>query len=247
MARPQKSEKFASIWVKPSGVVSPGEFHNLSLKASWIIWLYVASAPVAGFLSPGEPVIFPLGSSTALDIGPSTLSSGWTICLPRGMSPLWSIFLPTIGNVRPRPDISMVSSGGPVACGGRLANSSRNGGSAVMSFFVNPRTGSTNQTPAVESSGPKGLEPLKVKWARPSKKLLKLKTALMLDGVLRGVTRRMLTPPALNISSVGEGALSIADPKVRPVKSDRTTPWDPTTSLESRITGEFWKSGLSLS
>ena len=97
------------------------------------------------------------------------------------------------------------------------------------------RRSSLNQTPAVGSRGPNGFTPLKTKWARPSQKLLKLKTALMTVGVLRAVTRRMLTPSGLE-HRVGNAAspLSTAEPGTMPTNSVSLTPWEPTTSLASR-------------
>src|SRR6266568_320105 len=107
------------------------------------------------------------------------------------------------------------------------------------------------QTPAEGSSGPKGFTPLNSKWARPSQKLLKLKTALILVGVLRAVTRRMLTPtpPTCTLKTASETGvpmstdLSVAGSVLMPAKLVNLTPCEPTMSLESRTVVEAWKSG----
>ena len=66
----------------------------------------------------------------------------------------------------------------------------------------------------------------------------------MLVGVLRAVTRRMLTPPAWNTGSGTSTPWSTAEPGITAWKSVRRTPWEPTTSLKSRSTADSWKSGF---
>src|SRR5262245_5293301 len=101
IARPQYSEKLASMCVKPSGVVL-GEPHHLVLKAERIRPAYVTPAFSPRLLAGAEP-----------RRTPSTLSSGCTFCKANGASD--SILRPSNGNVRPFQLISTLLFGGPTA------------------------------------------------------------------------------------------------------------------------------------
>ena len=58
----------------------------------------------------------------AFENGPSTLSSGATIWLARGITPAWSSFSPILAQLRPSNPISKLLSGGPTAWEARLEN-----------------------------------------------------------------------------------------------------------------------------
>src|SRR5262245_32469928 len=102
-ANPQKSVKFASIWVNvPAGSATGPPFQYLSWNTAWISAWYVVFSPL-----PGKR-----------DSGPSTLSFGSTTCNPRGVR--LSSLRPTIGKGRLKNDISRSLVGGPTAWDARL-------------------------------------------------------------------------------------------------------------------------------
>src|SRR5439155_20337781 len=102
-ARPQKSVKFASIWVNvPAGSLTGPPFQYLSWNTDWISTLYVVFSPLLG----------------KRDRDPSMLSFGSTTCRPRGVR--LSSLRPTIGNGRLKNDISRSLVGGPTAWDARL-------------------------------------------------------------------------------------------------------------------------------
>src|SRR3984957_19216679 len=115
----------------------------------------------------------------------SVAETGW-VCSTR-----WPIRLrPSAGSVSFAHAISETLSTGPVACEAALmlSSCSASGAAAAPSVVYTRAVGS-----ARIAGRPKGLTPLKVLLARPSQKLRTLKTALMLLGVLRGWTLRVLT------------------------------------------------------
>src|SRR3989304_5073472 len=69
-----------------------------------------------------------------LEKGPSTLSSVATSWLARGVTAGWSSFLPILGQLRPRNDISKSLSGGPTAWEARLENLALTGCAAIDGF-----------------------------------------------------------------------------------------------------------------
>ncbi len=93
---------------------------------------------------------------------------------------------------------------------------------------------------------PNGLTPLKVLLARPSQKLRKLKTALMLDGVLRGSTLRVLSSLPLTLIAKGAPGKAV---HVMPLPAALLlagavsvvwkAPCEPVTSLVSNRTAEL--------
>src|SRR3954471_7620655 len=99
-------------------------------------------------------------------------------------------------------------------------------------------------TPAVVSRGPQTFRPLKILFARPSQKLRKLKTALIVVGVLRGSDCRTLVRPTAKT----EVWLRQFSPFLflvnSPTKSRWNTPWDETTSSvsESRVDSRLFRS-----
>src|SRR5471032_3183087 len=102
--------------------------------------------------------------------------------------------------------------------------------------------------PAETSRGQNGLRPLKMLLARPSQKLRKLKIALIIVGVLRGSTCRVLTPCTLKVvesaklqTSCFFAAFTLAT--LIPTKLARKTPCEETTSLLSNTTAELRSSG----
>src|SRR5574342_705312 len=95
------------------------------------------------------------------------------------------------------------------------------------------------QTPASGSASPNGLDPLKILSARPSQKLLKLKTALITVGAFRGSTRRVLTPFTLNTGSGTEMPCSTAPLSGWPTYVVLYTPGEETTSFQLLISAEF--------
>src|SRR5439155_25699767 len=110
-----------------------------------------------------------------------------------------------------RKDIRESFRGGPTATEARLALLIRTGREASEQF-------SLTRMAAPPSRGPKTLAPLKTLCPRPSHRLAKLKTALMMLGVLRGWPRRTLTPPTLKTGSAAGVPRSVGLPGARPVK-----------------------------
>src|SRR5215470_15077302 len=117
--------------------------------------------------------------------GPRTLSSLAIPCFASGRIALFSIFLPRFAQARTSYDISKLLSIGPTAW-----DASEENGMAIC-------TGDRvvvllTMITALVSAWPNGLCPLNMKFARPSQKFRWLNTALIVVGVLRGSTRRML-------------------------------------------------------
>src|SRR5215467_5538286 len=112
-----------------------------------------------------------------------------------------SIFLPSLGQLRPAEDISVPLLGGPTDCEARLECWIRS-----LTGVSTPAV--SNTTLAFGSELPNGVNTLNTSLARPSQKLRTLKTALITVGVLRPVTRRTLTPPMLYEGSSTEVLLS---------------------------------------
>src|SRR5205085_12504175 len=79
---------------------------------------------------------------------------------------------------------------------------------------------------------PKGVNTEKVSLARPSQKLRTLNTASMTVGVLRPVTRRVLTPPRLKAESNTEKPASSELPGTTSVKVLVNSPAEPITSRD---------------
>src|SRR5262245_46720598 len=123
-------------------------------------------------------------------------------------------------------DISFVLSGGPTACDARLELRRRT--------RCDVRCPSRQETTrAAVSRGPKGSTPLNTLLARPSQKLRKLNTALIMVGVLRGSTRRVFRAPTWNRASTRGWNWSDSDPgaaAATAAKSALNTPADETTS-----------------
>src|SRR5574341_1617689 len=174
--------------------------------------------------------------------GPSTLSFGWTLCLPSGTILELSSFLPISGKLRPANDISNGLPGGPTAWEARLDSGMR------MRCLVSVPVASGSQMHKFGSASPKGLQPLKMLSARPSQKLLKLYTALITVGAFRGSTRRTLTPLTLNpVGSGTEIPCSTAPLSGWPTYVVLYTPGEETTSFQLLISAELRSSGLRYS
>src|SRR5919198_4786440 len=139
------------------------DFHHWSWKADLIM---------------SEYIVFKPGLGQRL-MGPRTLSSGATSCWPSGLSD--NSFMPSFGKMRPSADISVGLLGGPTAW-----DAAEELGMLILTADRLPRE-SAAAALALTSREPNGLTPLKSFWARPSQKLRKLNTALMLLGVLRPV------------------------------------------------------------
>ena len=86
--------------------------------------------------------------------------------------------------------------------------------------------------------------PLNTLLARPSQKFRKLKTALIMVGVLRGSTRRVPTPATLKTGSGLRVQVSVKTPVVTEVKVPPNVPCDDITSSVVNFTPEFFASGL---
>src|SRR5262249_26629793 len=207
-ANPKNKEKLNSITVNRVAVgvpwsmtgvepeistTQPGAFHQVGLNACLIRSAYLALMPLA------PAAVF------WLLYGPRILSSVATSCCPSAVRLALNIFLPSCGKSRPKNDISKSLSGGPSACEAADMNVARicvnTGG-----LFVNESTvtvvafgpAGDFTTIALGSRAPKGFTPLNSNLARPSQKLRRLKTALMVVGVLRGSTFLTRTPFTLN-------------------------------------------------
>src|SRR5262245_37124016 len=197
MERPQYKEKLFSITVNPP--TTAFEFHHFGSNAAWIRAAYETLRPFPGFAR-----------------GPRTLSVASTCCWPSGVR--LRSFRPSCLKFRPLHDISTGLFGGPTACEARLAFLR-----AIVTGAGMPPL--TSRTWAAGSVGPAGFTPLKTLLARPSQKLRKLKMALMLKGVLRPVTWRLLpNGPARTEVQLSTG------PPLRPRKSRLKTPCEPSTS-----------------
>ena len=131
---------------------------------------------------------------------------------------------------------------GPTACEAALILPSNSiCGVAVVPSLVNTRAVGSARI----ARRPNGLTPLKVLLARPSQKLRKLKTALMLVGVLRGSTLRVLICVPLTVIANGAPAV---EAHVRPwpsallVADVTRLPWnapcEDVTSLVSNRTAD---------
>src|ERR687887_34945 len=104
--------------------------------------------------------------------------------MPSGVNP--SIFLPTLANVRLANDISKSLRGGPTAWDARLELGILTASSHGVDLLIDAHTAlSLIRIVACVSSSPRGETPLNWFLARPSQKLSKLKTALIMVGVLR--------------------------------------------------------------
>src|ERR687884_228987 len=110
MDSPQKSEKFASIWLND---VPPTWMGADALQYSGRNAFLIRS--VYDTWRPAVP-----GALRAAATVPSTLSLGSTRCLPSGTR--GRSLRATNGQVRPSHDISTPLRPGPVACEARLAN-----------------------------------------------------------------------------------------------------------------------------
>src|SRR5262249_5647842 len=236
IAMPQNSEKFASICVnwlverwsdddRPAMTFSAPsttwvEFHHFAWKPARIMSAYVVLRPVP----------------PATAIAPSRLSVFDTIWPSSGVRP--SIFLPSLSQSRPAADISVLLFGGPTACDAVLALFS-----STATWLTSPRSLATS-TRAPASAAPNGLRPLNMLFARPSQKLRTLKTALIADGVLRPVMRRVLTPPTLNVGS-GCTLMSSRRAPETSLNSVFTTPCEPPTSSKSRVTADRGSTGFA--
>ena len=93
------------------------------------------------------------------------------------------------GQLRPSNDISKLLSPGPTAWEASEAKRICTG--RVVNLPLPPRV----MIRASRSVRPKGVAPLRWKLARPSQKLWRLKTALIIVGVLRGSTLRTVVFP----------------------------------------------------
>src|SRR5262249_34850688 len=164
----------------------------------------------------------------------SVLDTTWP---SRGRRP--SIFLPSLSQSRPAADISVLLFGGPTACEAVLALFRR---TAV--WLTSPRSFATS-TRAPASAAPNGLRPLNMLFARPSQKLRTLNTALIAEGVLRPVTRRVLMPPTLNVGSASTEMLSRPWPETS-LNNELCTPAEPPMSSKSRVTAERGSLGVAI-
>src|SRR5215813_2716585 len=130
------------------------------------------------------------------------------------------IFLPRFAQARKSYDISKLLSIGPTAWDA----SEENG----MAICVGDRVaGLLSMITALVSAWPNGFCPLNMKFARPSQKFRWLNTALIVVGVLRGSTRRMLAPWIWKVSSKTIVPLSSALPGITLRNLNRNTPCEP--------------------
>src|SRR5260370_2539070 len=179
--------------------------------------------------------------------GPNTLSLRSTCWLGRPFAND-SIFLPSLAKMRPLKDISRSLSGGPTDWEANAEFSSRR-------FPFNRVFCSTRfeiRTRAKGSRSPMGFTPLNSFRARPSQKLRKLNTALIIVGVFRGSTSRAGGKALLKIEASGlplsvglQGKGSIR--QLMSTKCWRKTPCEEATSLVSNKRDEDLVAGsLSL-
>src|SRR5438445_2140005 len=216
----------------PSGLIwmTLLESHHSDCMAARIIASYFDLRPVPG----------------AALREPSALSSGATCCNASARAA--TIFRPRSTKVRPAKDISKSLSGGPTACDAREelfnANSGCEPSIRLTSCGAWPGA-ATRRTLAPGSRFPMGSTPLNSFRARPSQKLRKLNTALIIVGVLRGSTRRTFTPLTLKIGSGMEIPASVVLPTITLVKVMFRTPWEDTMSLVSNRTAEFRSLGFA--
>src|SRR5205823_1676254 len=105
----------------------------------------------------------------------------------------------------------------------------------------------TTRWRAAASAVPNGLRRLKMLFARPSQKLRTLNTALIIDGVLRPVTRRTFKPPTENPFGSGcDVMLSRATPGMMSLNNALWTPCEPPTSSLSRVTADLGSDGFAI-
>src|SRR2546429_2761116 len=162
----------------PAGKVTTlSEFHHLGSKAVWTSVTY-------DDVRPRVPGVVRLRAS-----GPSTLSVGLTHCLASGVR--LSIFLPTLLTVRPVHASAKLLPSTGTACEARLA------GKMLTATGRTLPSAWTWSTPALGFLAPVPSTPVKMAFPRPSQKVRNVKTGLIMVGVVRGCTRRALTPPTL--------------------------------------------------
>jgi hypothetical protein len=140
------------------------------------------------------------------------------------------------GKARSPHDISRLDSGGPTACEARLESG------RLREVSCKPPFCSTTRRLAglfSTSAWPNTPTPLKSFIARPSQKLRRLNTALIMVGVLRGSTWRAANAPAWNTSPVTSSQASKGPLRRMRVNVASTAPADETTSLVVMLSAEF--------
>src|SRR3989442_6541049 len=247
MASPQMREKLASI-IENRFCAAAAPADRIVRLPSALIWMTLLESHHSGWIAARIIASYfdlrPVPGAALRE--PSALSSGATCCDASARAA--TIFRPRSTKVRPAKDISKSLSGGPTACDAREelfnANSGCEPSIRLTSCGASPRA-ATRRTLAPGSRFPMGSTPLNSFRARPSQKLRKLNTALIIVGVLRGSTRRTFPPLTRKIGSGMEIPASVALPTITLVKVMFRTPWEDTMSLVSNRTAEFRSLGFA--